>query len=98
MNLKKTLGRLALFLLPFLPLACHLADAPPGRTTMAITVDTALLRSDRVVIVLKASSGTDTLFDGKLASLDTLRRLPAQGYDGGAAEFTIQAFQAGQLV
>ncbi|MBW8886837.1 MAG: cadherin-like beta sandwich domain-containing protein [Fibrobacteres bacterium] len=98
MNLKKTIARLTLFLLPLLPLACHLADAPPGRTTMAITVDTALLRADRVVIVLKASSGTDTLFDGKLASLDTLQRLPAQGYDGGAAEFTIQGFQAGQLV
>lgn len=93
------LRRLGLLLLALLPAAsCHLADAPPGKTSLAIEADPGLLQRDSILVILKASTGADTLFKGKLKSLDTLSRLPADGYDGGRALIVIQGFDGGLLV
>jgi len=64
-----------------------------------IDADSAWLAYDRLVIFRDAKSGTaDTLFDGKLTSLNALGALPAGDYDGGKVRFTIQGFSGGQLV
>jgi hypothetical protein len=93
------ISRLGLLLLGLLPAAsCHLADAPAGKTTLSIEADPGLLQRDSILVILKASTGPDTLFNGKLKSLDTLSRLPADGYDGGRALIVIQGFDGGLLV
>src|SRR4051812_17842427 len=91
--------RLGLLLLALLPAACRLTDdAPPGTTTLSIDADPSLLQRDSVLVILNSSSGPDTLFKGKLPGLDTLKRLPANDYDGGRAIIIIRGFQDGQLV
>jgi hypothetical protein len=90
--------RLGLLLLALLPAACHLADAPPGKTTLAIDADPNLMLRDSILIILKSSAGPDTLYNGKLKSLDTLSHLPAEGYDGGRALIVIQGYDGGLLV
>lgn len=64
-----------------------------------IEADSAWLAFDRLVIFRDSKSQKpDTLFDGKLASLNGLNALPAGDYDGGKVQFTIQGYVGGQLV
>ena len=64
-----------------------------------IEADSAWLAFDRLVIFRDSKSQKpDTLFDGKLASLNGLNALPAGDYDGGKVQFTIQGYAGGQLV
>ena len=99
MRTKSPFARIGLLLLALLPAACRVSDeAPIGKTTLSIEADASLLQRDSVVVILKSSDGADTLFQGKLSSLDTLLRLPANGYDGDRALIIIRGFQGGQLV
>lgn len=92
------LGLLLQLLLPFLPTACHITN-DASQAILAVEADTSLLRHDRVVVILKdGGKAPDTLFSGKLASLDTLSRLPVPGYDGHRVLIVIQGHQGGQLV
>lgn len=64
-----------------------------------IDADSAWLAFDRLVVFRDSKTKTaDTLFDGKLTSLQALNALPAGDYDGGKVHFTIQGFAQGQLV
>ncbi len=63
-----------------------------------IDADSAWLAFDRLVIFRDSKSQKpDTLFDGKLASLNALSALPAGDYDGGKVRFTIEGYSGGQL-
>jgi hypothetical protein len=99
MRTNSRFARIGLLLLALLPAGCRVSDeAPLGKATLSIDADASLLQRDSIVVILKASSGADTLFQGKLSGLDTLLHLPASGYDGGRALIIIQGFQGGQLV
>jgi hypothetical protein len=64
-----------------------------------IAADSAWLEYDRLIIFREAKSGNpDTLFDGKLASMEALSSLPAGDYDGSEVRFTIEGFAGGQRV
>lgn len=64
-----------------------------------IVADSAWLDYDRLLIFRDTKSGqNDTLFDGKLQTLDALNSLPTGDYDGGKVRFTLQGFRSGQLV
>ncbi len=87
---------LGLMILALLPMACRLTNET-GQTRLAVDADTSLLRFDPVLILLRDGAGTDTLFSGKLQSLDTLQRLADQSYAGGKALIIIRGYQSGQL-
>ncbi|MBW8886130.1 MAG: cadherin-like beta sandwich domain-containing protein [Fibrobacteres bacterium] len=64
-----------------------------------IEADSAWLAFDRLVIFRDSKSQKpDTLFNGKLASINGLNALSAGDYDGGKVQFTIQGYVGGQLV
>lgn len=79
-------------------LACHL-DSSSGNVYMDVAGDASWLQYDTVIVVLKGSDGkTDTLFNGHVNSLSDLKKLRAQGYDGGLADIEVTGRKGGQTV
>jgi cadherin-like protein/K319-like protein len=72
-----------------------------GPGTFGIAGDGSWTSYDRILVVRRDERGADTLFYGKLLGLDTLERLPANGYAkgyyGGQAVILIQGFRNGDL-
>lgn len=103
MSIPKTSAALAglfLFMAGFagLFLGCHL-DGKGGDATLSVDADASLLGHERVLVILKdLPGGPDTLFDGKLTSLDTLSRLPAGSYNGKRVLVVIQGISGGLIV
>lgn len=101
MTSSKSARRLLLRLLGFLLLAgfwsCHVGTEESA--FMNVKVDSSWTRYDRVAVVLADESGSplDTLFDGKLATVDQLKKLDADGFDGGKVQVILIGYLEGRV-
>lgn len=82
--------------------ACHLGPED-STVTLDVRGDATWLEFDRLEIRVKDTGSTgdtssESLFDGRLTSLDGLRALPAGGYAGGPALFIIRGYRNDSLV
>jgi len=76
--------------------ACHVANEE--QAFMDVHADSTWTSFDQVAVVITGKDGSspDTLFKGKLVSLDQLKKLPVPGYTGGQVEIILIGFKNGK--
>lgn len=96
--------RKLLFLAALLALSvtwsCHLGAEAEPEDSFSLKGDSAWLDFDSLTVVRLDRTGEvrDTLFHGRLSSLDRLKDMPAGGYDGGGACFVLRGYAGGEAV
>ncbi len=78
--------------------SCRVADE--GDTFMEVRIDESWLEYDSLRVELRDGDGKliKTLFHGPVESVDDLKKLPAQEYDGGKIHVVITGFKNGEAV